>query len=77
MKLKSKWYNSFFAGAMFAAIYLMIITLIGTAQDERVDNYVPFGVDCVDGKDVLFAGHKKPTFMCTEYQRNSIPLRSE
>jgi hypothetical protein len=39
-----------------------------------VDNDIPYAVACVDGKDVFIYGHKKPTFMCTKYQRNNIPL---
>ena len=78
MSAKKKKNYQILVGFTFGALYFFAATLITMWQhpDERVDNYIPFAVDCVDGKDVFIHGHKKPTFMCTKYQRNNSSLRS-
>lgn len=78
MTKPKKKFPQFFIGFLVGAVYFFAVTILSMVNNtvEHVDNNVPSWVDCTDGKDVLIEGHSEPTFFCTHYERNNVPLQS-
>lgn len=77
---KKKKFPEFWLGVLLGLLWFTVISFAQSLSsgNERIDNdHIPFAITCVDGMDVMFYGHKKPTFMCTKYVRNNIPLETE
>lgn len=80
MAAKKKKQYGFAIGLLIGAAYVTGVYFFGFLDRTgmtHVDNNIPQWVDCTDGKDVWIAGHKKPTFFCTHYERNGVSLESD
>lgn len=77
---KKHWFPTMAVGIVIGIAYVSLLSWLNYFQDRamtHVDNNVPSWENCVDGKDIMIYGHQKPTFVCTKYERNSIPLDSK